>query len=162
MVLYTDKAREANGGHSGMRSLIALRIGYLNTIFVNSGIAASARLVHYAESPVTQQASNSEALQFIRTNSTVVNWRNTYGADLVAIITSMSGGWGDCFGSGSSFAHSSTSTNPSTFAHEVGHNLGSNHAADDPGLVCNGPDGLKPGPYTATYNNWTRVFWTSP
>jgi hypothetical protein len=139
LVYYTPAARTAQGGTAAIEALIATAIADANTAYGRSGVAATLRLAAAVElTGYTESADMSNDLAFLRTNGVVAATRNSVGADLVALIVASSTG-GACgigyLGPSVSAAHSVTArtciVGNYTFAHEVGHNLGSHHAPED-------------------------------
>jgi hypothetical protein len=139
LVYYTPAARSAQGGAAAIEALIATAIADANTAYGRSGIAATLRLAAAVElTGYVESADMSNDLTFLRSNGGVATARNSSGADLVALIVASSTG-GACgigyLGPSASYAHSVTArtciVGNYTFAHEVGHNLGSHHAPED-------------------------------
>ncbi len=151
MVLYTPAARVAVGGKSAIQSLVTLGVTETNLAYENSGVIPRLRLVHMAE--IKYQESGDAGLDLRRLRDPrdrqmdkVLAWRNARRADLVMLVGHGIGG--PCgigylmAGSGSAWFESSAYSfvdwqciSPNyTFGHELGHNLGSNHAPDDPGI----------------------------
>lgn len=139
LVYYTTAARNAQGGTSAIQALIATAVADANTAYGRSGVAATLRLAAAVELPgYVESANMSDDLTYLRGNAGVAATRDAAGADLVALIVASSTG-GACgigyLGPSASFAHSVTSRTciigNYTFAHEVGHNLGSHHAPED-------------------------------
>ena len=149
MVVYTSGARAAEGSTAAMQALITLGITETNQAYANSGIGTRLRLVHMAE--VAYAATGDPGLDLNRiTNPSdgqldfLHTWRNTYGADLVQLITTDAScgiGWlGGPFASmggqqdrGWSVADNECISPNYTFAHEMGHNQGAHHAPEDGG-----------------------------
>ena len=114
-------------------------VDYTNTAYSNSDIDLELNMVNAYETPYTYSGSLSTDLGRLR-NGTDGNMdeahriRESYGADLVALITGTHT-FGVCgigyvnAGYGTGFSANSAGCGASTFAHEVGHNLGSNHDA---------------------------------
>jgi peptidyl-Asp metalloendopeptidase len=151
LVVYTTAARTAAGGTAAIQNLINLGVSETNTAYANSGIIPRLNLVYSAEiSPYTESGDLSTDLARLKNPTDgymdiVHSWRNQYGADLVKLVvsTSAAGACGVaylmCGSSGAGFESSAFSVtarnciSPNyTFGHELGHNMGSNHAPDDP------------------------------
>jgi hypothetical protein len=143
MVVYTPEARQAAGGATAMRNLIDLTIAEANQGFVNSGINIMLRLVHAAEAaPASGQAASSAYLNQVTDDASIIALRDRYGADAISVWVNGPGANGGVVGIGwlmtrpsAAFAPAAFSAvevnfadGPSyTFAHELGHNLGSAH-----------------------------------
>jgi hypothetical protein len=142
MVVYTTAAKNANGGQNGIEALIDLGISLANTAFANSQVNTQFQLVHTAEVSYTESGNYNTDLSRLRGTGDgfmdeVHGWRNTYKADLVALIE-------DELGGACGVAYVMTSVNLGfanfafsvtqdscisgyTLAHELGHNMGSQH-----------------------------------
>jgi hypothetical protein len=149
MVVYTSAARAAEGSTAAMQALITLGVTETNQAYANSGIGTRLRLVHMAE--VAYAATGNPSLDLNRiTNAAdgqldfLHTWRNTYGADMVQMITTDAGcgiAWlGGPFASmggqqdrGWSVTENDCISPNYTFAHEFGHNQGAHHAPEDGG-----------------------------
>jgi Metallo-peptidase family M12B Reprolysin-like len=163
MVAYTAGMVTRYGSVSGVVTRLNTLVTYTNTAYVNSEVAITLRLVHSVQVSYTDTNANDTALYEISgTNgsssvtippslSGIAGLRNTYGADLVALIRPFSqsthagcgvawiGGFdvsdiatdagfgyavvgdGSDVGGGSSFCPNGS------FAHELGHNMGLMH-----------------------------------
>jgi hypothetical protein len=149
MVVYTSAARAAEGSVAAMQALITLGVTETNQAYANSGIGTRIRLVHMAE--VAYAATGNPSLDLNRiTNGAdgqldfLHTWRNTYGADLVKLVTTDAScgiAWlGGPFASmggqqdrGWSVTDNECISPNYTFAHEMGHNQGAHHAPEDGG-----------------------------
>lgn len=146
-VFWTAQARTAVGGTTAMRALINLGVAETNQAYANSGIIPRLRLVYMSEIAYTESGSMSTDLSRLRSTNDghmdgVHTLRNTYGADLVKLVTNSGGGCGIAYLMGAqsaafavnafSVTHQSCVSPNYTFGHELGHNMGSNHAPDDP------------------------------
>ncbi len=143
MIVYTDDAVAAHGLPI-LQSWIELYIAYTNQAYINSNIAQRISLVHTQEVAYTEPGDLDPALDDLKNTShpelgVVHTWRNTYHADLVLMLVNDDGS-GSCGGLASvpvtitpGFESSSFGTmeacsfGASVFAHELGHNMGSNH-----------------------------------
>jgi len=135
MVVYTSAARAEEGSTAAMQALITLGVTETNQMYANSGISTKLRLVHWAEVAYAPTGNPSGDLSAITNPSDGVldqlhSWRNTYGADLVQLITTDAGcgiGWlGGPFASmasqqdrGWSVAENDCISPNYTFAHEM-------------------------------------------
>jgi peptidyl-Asp metalloendopeptidase len=144
MFLYTTAMKNAYGGEPGIRARFAQAAADANAIFANSEIPGlRVRIVAVKEINYVQAPNNMTAdLTHIRTVSGVQTWRTTTGADLVQLMVGASDhcGLGYQMGPGASAGFASHAFSvvadhcvaQFTPAHEMGHNLGSHHAASDP------------------------------
>lgn len=148
LAVYTTSAKNANGGQDGIESLINLGIALANQALTNSQVATQFRLVHTAEVPYTESGSSNTDLSRLQLISDgfmdeVHGWRDTYKADLVTLVEDDLGG---VCGIGyvmhpvsASFARYAFSVTMDscisgyTMAHEMGHNLGSEHDREEGG-----------------------------
>ncbi len=150
MVVYTPAARAAVGGKNAIQSLITLGVTETNLAYANSGVVPRLRLIHTAEIKYSESGDAARDLFRLRDPrdrqmDKVFNWRNARRADLVMLVGNNIGGpCGIGFlmaGSGNAGFESSAYSyvdwqciSPNySFGHELGHNLGSNHAPEDPG-----------------------------
>jgi peptidyl-Asp metalloendopeptidase len=144
MVVYTPTARQAAGGTNAMNALIALAVSESNTGYGNSNVTQRLRLVHTAEVEYSEAGFDWDTALIRLTNTSdgfmdeVHALRDTYGADAVVLIvnnsmTACGIGWlmttvSDAF---KTYAFSVVSricaAGNYTFAHELGHNMGSHH-----------------------------------
>ncbi len=159
LVIYTTAARQAAGGTLAMQALISLIVNSTNQSFANSQVNPRVRLVHAAE--VAYPETGDVLLDLTRFQNpsdgyadSVHTLRNTYRADLVSILTHNAGNY--C---GISYLMSPVSSyfeayafnltqwqcasSNYSYAHEVGHNLGSQHDHAN----ASGPAGAYPYSY---------------
>jgi peptidyl-Asp metalloendopeptidase len=142
MVVWTSAARNAVGGRDPMLSRITLAVAETNTAYTNSQVNQDIDLVYAEEVVYTESGSSSTDLGRLRSTSDgfmdeVHAWRNQYGADLVSLIFNNSSVCGQAYLMGTpspGFASSafsvvywSCATGYYSFAHELGHNMGSHH-----------------------------------
>lgn len=139
LVVYTPAARAAAGGTANMQNAVALAISDTNQSYVNSNITHRLRLVYQAEIDYVESGNSSTDLSRLRiTNDghmdSVHALRNTYGADLVALISVATDVCGIAYLGGAvsdaDWAFSVTirgCMTGGTFAHELGHNMGAHH-----------------------------------
>lgn len=171
MVLYTTAARDGAGGTTNILNFINSLIASTNQSFANSGVLFRVRLAHAAE--VSYDETN---LSLPNTLDALVNGtggfaaahslRDIYRADLVSLIVNHFDG-ATC-GMGRSMSPLSPAFAPSafsiavrscalsnfSFAHELGHTMGSVHARGD-GVSEQGAF-----PYSFGYKAPDRLFRT--
>lgn len=154
LVVYTQGAlNNAGGNPASMQAAIQNWVNNTNAAYNNSGIIQRIRVVHSQLTPYTEHATNMGTdLSRLRSNGDgfideVHALRNTYGADTVHLITRQSVG-GTCgiayllfpgAGSATTFGVTGYTCGWSTFAHELGHNMGCAHDhqnADGNGYRC--------------------------
>ena len=144
LVVYTQGAKNASGGTSGIRALIDLWVAVANTAYSASGVSTSLRLVHTEEVNYVQEGIDlGNDLDRLRFKSDgyldqIHALRDRYAADVVALVVTNPG---DDFcaityqmrSNSLSFeddAFSVISANECashSLAHEFGHNLGVAH-----------------------------------
>ena len=141
MVVYTDDALAAAGSQASIDNNIALAISMANDAYKNTNISMSSFLVHSYEVDYDETGSNSEDLECITKTDDCLDdiqtQRDTYGADFVILMNATGGpgiGWILQTTSGND-AYAYSVVNVGSFssytpAHEVGHNMGLSHAAD--------------------------------
>lgn len=143
LVVYTPAARAAAGGTAAIQNAIAVAVADTNQSYANSGVAQRIRLVHQSEIAYTENGDSGVDLDRLTGTSdghmdSVHTLRNTYGADLVALINDTDDVCGIAWLMGTpsaGFAANGFSvTNVGygcltggTFAHELGHNMGAHH-----------------------------------
>lgn len=143
MVVYTAQSRIAAGGVDAMHADIDAAVMEANLVYARSLVNMQLRLVHRAEVAYTESGTMQTDLNRVRDTSDgfmdeVHTLRNTYGADLVCLITDTFSGEA---GLASLMLTPSVSFAPQgfsvvlrselvgfyTFAHELGHNMGCAH-----------------------------------
>jgi hypothetical protein len=152
MIVYDTTAKSWVAGHGGTNTFAADAVARMNDATANSNIDLTFRLVHVGEVSYTYSGdlvTDLDNLQAGTGNLALVHqWRDTYGADLVALLVN-TGPSGEVAGiaqiltsySGQPDRAFSVSDIESvnishTLTHEVGHNLGCNHSKyqlDSPG-----------------------------
>jgi hypothetical protein len=144
MVVYTSTARAGAGGVAAIENQIALAIASANQAYASTGVVQRLRLVHSVEAayPESSPTDMEVALDAITNGASpfgnVASLRTQYGADLVSLWIENGGNW--C-GLGWVLSTNSTAysrygfsvvdrgcaTDNSSFAHELGHNMGLTH-----------------------------------
>lgn len=142
LVVYTASARAAVGGTAAMQSLINLAITESNDAYLYSIVDMELNLAGTFEVNYNESSGFSPALSALTsTNDGVMDEvhvaREAFGADMVSLIIDNSGSCGlaylmtslagDFSGSAFSVEHYSCATGNYSFAHELGHNMGSHH-----------------------------------
>ena len=143
MVVYTTTARLAAGGTGAMNALIALAVSESNTGYANSNVTQRLRLVHTAEVEYSEAGFNWTTTLNRLTNTAdgfmdeVHALRDTHGADAVVLIVNDTAFCGQAWlmttvsDGFKTFAFSLVSricaAGNYSFAHELGHNMGSHH-----------------------------------
>ena len=142
LILYTQEAARHRGGEAGIRALAGLAVGHVNEAFQNSGVQASLRLV--ALEPWLHQSAGEIGgdIRAMTSDTGIAALRTRHNADLVAGF--VAGRAQGAVGVGSLLMNPAGQPQACwsvvraeavgapfyTFAHEIGHNLGCNHAAD--------------------------------
>ena len=145
LFVFTAAARDTAGGTSGIQSLIELGVTETNLAYQNSGIIQRIRAVNIQQVNYIESGSLSTDVSRLRSTTDgyldeVHALRDQYGADLVQLV--VEGGCGVAYlmnGNNASFAPYGFSVasrlciSPNyTLGHELGHNMGCNHAPQDP------------------------------
>lgn len=148
MVVYSPAARNAAGGTNAVRALANSAVASANTAYENSNIATRLRLVYLDEVDYDEGSGFSQDLSRLRSTSDgfmdeVHAIRDTVKADMVALINNNSGACGIAYlmtnlstgfrTSAFSVTRHSCAVGNLTFAHELGHNMGSAHDRDNSG-----------------------------
>ena len=148
MVVYTPSARTAAGGTNSIRALANSAVASANTAYQNSNIATRLRLVYLDEIDYAEGDSFSQDLSRLRSTTDgimdqVHAIRDQVNADMVALINNNSGACGVAYlmtnlsnnfrSSAFSVTRHSCAVGNLTFAHELGHNMGSAHDRDNAG-----------------------------
>ncbi len=148
MVVYTPSARSAAGGTNAIRALANSAIASANSAYQNSNITTRLRLVYLDETSYAEGTSFSNDLSRLRSASDgfmdeVHAIRDEVNADMVALINNNTGACGVAYlmtnlstgfrTSAFSVTRHSCAVGNLTFAHELGHNMGSAHDRDNAG-----------------------------
>ncbi len=135
MVVYSNETATAAGSAIGAQ--IQAAVDSANTIYANSSVNARLRLVHAAPANYNQSGNfNTDLSRLTSTSDGVMDnvhaMRDAYGADLVSLWVETSQycglGWIGPYASyGFTVVNRGCATGNSTFAHELGHNMGALH-----------------------------------
>jgi len=140
MVVYTNDFKNSKYGKD-IPSRISYYEEYVNGVFSNSDINAEFRVVHTQH--ITSKALNTKvSLKTLKNDSEVLELRQQYGADFVVLLGKVDGycGLGYVPGGDSNtqtlksnaknlaFSLVDFNCGATTFAHELGHNLGLGHS----------------------------------
>ncbi len=133
LVVYTEEVKTAVGGDIQAQTLAQNAIDATNTAYLNSKIRQRLRLVHSEQTALTE----ADSLSNLRSDAATQSLRNTHNADMVAMLVNSLSGCGIGYLMNNvgtafeSFAYSITlrtcAVGNLTFAHELGHNMGSTH-----------------------------------
>jgi peptidyl-Asp metalloendopeptidase len=174
MVVYTPAARVAAGGATQIQQLVQLGIAETNAGYSNSGVIQRVRLVYSGEVTYSEAADFSTDLDRL-SNATdgfideVATLRNTYGADLVSLWRAPNSqvcglGWvlnrvdlapSALSAYGFTVVAQDCATGYYSFGHEMGHNMGADHAKDD--NAPHGPFGYGSGYKQTTGTKWRTI-----
>lgn len=147
LVVYTPRARRAAGGADAIASLVGLGVAEMNLALEKSEVSMRVRLVELTEVPFVEAGRAESDLEILRENGDgaleeVQGLRDLYGADVVQLIVEEGDGCGIAYsmgGAGASFSEWAYSVverscidTTYAIAHELGHNLGCDHAPEDP------------------------------
>lgn len=137
LVVYTTATKNFLGGDVQAQTLSQQAVDATNSAYINSKIRQRIRMVHAQEYLYSETTSGSTDLSNLRNNTEIQNLRNTHKADLVAMIGEIQGscGVGYLMGADSPASQNngftvtarSCAVGNLTFAHELGHNMGSAH-----------------------------------
>lgn len=143
MVLYTPAAEEAMGGQIGTQNTIQLALDEANLGFSNSNVHVRFELVYAHKVDLEEKAFSFSDMLSLLTNKEdsqldeIHQLRDYYGADVVSMIVDRPLLCGKTYQNQTpdlsfepyafSVIHYSCATGYYSFAHEIGHNLGSQH-----------------------------------
>lgn len=137
LVVYTTATKNVLGGDAQAQTLSQNAIDATNTAYINSRVRQRVRMVDAKEWVYTETTSASTDLSNLRNDATIQGLRNSANADLVAMIGEIAGACGVGYLMGSNPAGNpnngytvtarSCAVGNLSFAHELGHNMGSQH-----------------------------------
>lgn len=147
LVVYTPRARRAAGGADAIASLIGLGLAETNLALEKSEVETRLILVEFREVPFAEAGRVESDLEILRQEhdgalDSVHALRDAYGADVVQLVVEEGDGCGIAYSmgrAGASFSEWAFSVverscidTTYAMAHELGHNLGCDHAPEDP------------------------------
>lgn len=135
LVLYTASVRTSLGGDAQALTFAQSAIDSANTTYRNSKVRQRVRLVSAQATTQVETGTLSSELSALRTSTEAANLRTQYNADLVALMSNSTDNCGIGYlASAAGSASSGFTVNSRTcavgnlsFAHELGHNMGSQH-----------------------------------
>ena len=136
LVMYTTATRNALGGDAQARTHAQNAVNASNVAYLNSRIRQRLYLVQAVEYAYQESPTTHEDLANLRADAEVRSLRDTYKADLVAMIgevqsvcgvSMLMGPVGGNPDNGYSVTGRSCAVATLSFAHELGHNMGSHH-----------------------------------
>ncbi|MFN6964062.1 MAG: M12 family metallo-peptidase [Pyrinomonadaceae bacterium] len=143
LVVYTTATKNFVGGDAQAQALAQQAVDAANLAYANSRMRQRIRMVHAAEHMYVESGNASTDLSNLRANATIQALRNTHKADLVAMIGEVTGVCGIGYIAGTAGASESGYTVTArscavgnlSFAHELGHNMGSHHNPENGGTA---------------------------
>jgi len=141
LVVYTTATKNFLGGDAQAQAHAQAAVDAGNTAYINSKIRQRLRLVRAQEFVYTETDYSSD-LANLRNNATVAGLRETYNADLVSEISEVTGVCGVGYLMGGIAGNQnnaftvvvrSCAVGNLSFAHELGHNMGSHHNPENGG-----------------------------
>jgi hypothetical protein len=145
MELYTLAAENGAGGRAQIEAKIAAAVDLLNSTLVQSGIKdVTFRLAYTGRIDRDENLGQQQMLIWLTNDSTVAKLREEYKADLVGLWTEADAeiAWAPRTFTPSAGFHLICRRYPLSlqlFSHEVAHNLGAQHNAEQTGSVPNDP-----------------------
>ena len=152
MIVYDSTAKSWVDSNGGMNAFAADAVARMNQATANSNVNLTFRLVHAAVVSYTYSGALDTDLYNIKDGvgnlSVVHQWRDTYHADVVAMLVDTGSATGttgigfmlNTYGGQPNYAYSVSAVRSvdihHTLTHEVGHNLGCDHSkfqASSPG-----------------------------
>jgi len=136
LILYTTAVKNSLGGETQVQTFAQQAIDATNTAYINSKIRQRVRLVQAQETAILETGSLGTELSALRTNAEAAALRNTYNADLVAMLSNstdncgigyLMGGANGNSNNGYTVTSRGCAVGNLSFAHELGHNMGSQH-----------------------------------
>ena len=134
LVIYTAAVKASLGSDAAAQTFAQQAIDSTNTTYINSKIRQRVRLAAAVETAIVETGTLSTELSTVRADPSVAGLREQYKADLVAMISNSTDncGIGYLMSSGNSLNGFTVNSRTCavgnlSFAHELGHNMGSQH-----------------------------------
>jgi peptidyl-Asp metalloendopeptidase len=136
LVLYTTPVKNTLGGVAQAQVFAQQAIDSANTAYLNSKIRMRVRLANAEETAIAETGSLGTELPVVRNDAATSISRNNANADLVAMISNSSDNCGIGYlmgalsgnqNSGFTVTSRTCAVGNLSFAHELGHNMGSTH-----------------------------------
>lgn len=136
LILYTAAVRTSLGGETQAQAFAQQTIDSANTAYINSKIRQRLRLAGASLTAITETGVLGTELSAVRTDATTAALRDSVKADLVGMLSNSTDncGIGYLMGSIPGNANNGFTVTSRTcavgnlsFAHELGHNMGSQH-----------------------------------
>lgn len=136
LVLYTTPVKNSLGGVAQAEVFAQQAVDSANTAYLNSKIRMRIRLARAEETAIAETGSLGSELPVLRGDATTAISRDTSKADLVAMISNSADNCGIGYLMGSSTGNQGNGFTVTSrgcavgnlsFAHELGHNMGSTH-----------------------------------
>jgi len=136
LILYTTAVKNTLGGDAQAQTFAQQAIDAANTAYINSKIRQRVHLVRAQETPIAETGILGAELSALRANPGVTALRNIYNADLVAMLSNSTDNCGIGYLMGSAAGNLNNGFTVTSrgcavgnlsFAHELGHNMGSQH-----------------------------------
>ena len=154
LVVYTTATKNFLGGDAQAQAHAQAAVDAANTSYINSKIRQRLRMVHTQEFVYTE-INPSTDLSNLRADAAIATLRNTHNADLVSEISEVTGvcGIGYLMGGVTGNQNNaftvtvrSCAVGNLSFAHELGHNMGSAH----------NPENGSGATYSYGYGHWVN------
>lgn len=140
LVVYTEEAKEGEGGVDQIETRIGLAFMETNTSFINSGVEHEVKNVGMVEVDFDEPQTSGISKSWMQDNQEIAQLRSTYKADIVILIVNEFSNRGVC-GSATTPSEANSSyadrafavvsrgcmTGFYTFGHEIGHLMGARH-----------------------------------
>lgn len=156
LVLYTTPVKNSLGGDEQAQVFAQQAIDATNTAYVNSRIRQRVRLVRAQETTLAETGSLGSELSTLRASADAGALRNTYKADLVALLSNSADACGIGYlmgtaaggnqNNGFTVTSRTCAVGNLSFPHELGHNMGSAH----------NPENGSGGTYSYSFGHWVN------
>lgn len=142
LVLYTTPVKNSLGGDAQAQAFAQSSIDTTNTTYINSKIRQRVRLASAQETAIAETGNLSTELSALRADAGVATARNTFNADLVAMLSNstnacgigaLMGGAGGNPSNGFTVTARTCAVGNLSFPHELGHNMASHHNPENAG-----------------------------